>query len=246
MRVVRDRRRERPALEPGAAHEAEADAAGREVPLDHGDLREVARRVGDREPVLDRRHARRATRSRPGPATSPITRIGPPRHGAARSARASGAIRTDWRTHSGTSRPEDLADRLPRLQHELGPEGLEVGQDEQVGLVAGRDAPRCESRARSPGSASRDERVLRRDADRDRLAHHAVDVAVVADVVRVAVVGAERDPRRARTRARAGASAVRFRAIDASRMSSQMPARSRSRPSSSVSASWSERIPAAA
>ena len=43
-----------------------------------------------------------------------------------------------------------------------------------------------------------------------------------------------------------GSSARRFRAIDASRMRSHIPARSRSRPSSTVSASWSDRIPAAA
>ena len=43
-----------------------------------------------------------------------------------------------------------------------------------------------------------------------------------------------------------GSSAWRLRAIDASRISSHIPARSRSRPSSAVSASWSERIPAAA
>ncbi len=43
-----------------------------------------------------------------------------------------------------------------------------------------------------------------------------------------------------------GSSAWRFRAIDASRINSHMPARRRSRPSSAVSASWSERMPAAA
>ena len=43
-----------------------------------------------------------------------------------------------------------------------------------------------------------------------------------------------------------GISACRLRAADASRISSHIPARSRSRPSSSVAASWSERIPAAA
>ena len=32
------------------------------------------------------------------------------------------------------------------------------------------------------------------DAGRDRVAHHAVDVPAVDDVLRVAVVGAERDP----------------------------------------------------
>ena len=45
--------------------------------------------------------------------------------------------------------------------------------------------------------------------------------------------------------ATSGRSAVRLRAIDASRIRSHMPARSRSRPSSTVSISWSERIPAA-
>ena len=43
-----------------------------------------------------------------------------------------------------------------------------------------------------------------------------------------------------------GRRSTRFRAIDASRISSHMPARSRWRPSSTVSASWSERMPEAA
>ena len=46
--------------------------------------------------------------------------------------------------------------------------------------------------------------------------------------------------------ATSGTSARRFRATDASRISTHMPARSRSRPSSSVYASWSDRMPAAA
>ena len=41
-----------------------------------------------------------------------------------------------------------------------------------------------------------DERVLGRDARRHGLPHHPVDVAVVCDVFRVAVVRAERDPGR--------------------------------------------------
>ena len=40
-----------PPLQAEAADEAEADAAGLEMALEDGDLREVARRVGDREPV---------------------------------------------------------------------------------------------------------------------------------------------------------------------------------------------------
>ena len=48
VRVVRDGRRDRAALQPEAAHEAEPDAAGAEMPLDDGDLRQVALRVGER------------------------------------------------------------------------------------------------------------------------------------------------------------------------------------------------------
>ena len=43
-----------PRCRPGAAHEADTDAAGCKVPLDHGDLREVALGIGDREAVHDR------------------------------------------------------------------------------------------------------------------------------------------------------------------------------------------------
>ena len=46
--------------------------------------------------------------------------------------------------------------------------------------------------------------------------------------------------------ATSGTSARRFRAAEASRIRSHIPARSRSRPSSAVKASWSEPIPAAA
>ena len=67
--------------------------------------------------------------------------------------------------------PDDLADRPARLEHELGLEALEVRQDEQVGLVAGRD--RAEVRragATCAGlSVAQHERVLGRDAERDRL-----------------------------------------------------------------------------
>ncbi len=53
VRVVRERRAERAALDAEAADEPEADPAGAEVPLEHGDLRQVARGVGDRVAVLD-------------------------------------------------------------------------------------------------------------------------------------------------------------------------------------------------
>ena len=132
------------------------------------------------------------------PGTSPITRAAaalprdPERLG--RRARRS---RTVCRTQSGTSGARDLVDGPAALQHELRHEALEVGEHEQVGLVAGRD--RAEVREAVPGrrvERRHDERVLGRDAGRDRVAHHRVDVPVVGDVLRLAVVGAERDPRR--------------------------------------------------
>ena len=55
--VVRHRRGERAALEPRAGDEAEPDPAGREVPLDDGDLGEAGVGVGDRVAVDDDRLA---------------------------------------------------------------------------------------------------------------------------------------------------------------------------------------------
>ena len=62
VRVVRDRRGERAALQAEAAHEPEPDPARAEVALDDRDLREVALRVGDRLAVRDASAPRRATR----------------------------------------------------------------------------------------------------------------------------------------------------------------------------------------
>ena len=155
-------------------------------------------------------------------------------------------MRTVCRTQSGTSARGISRDRAARLQHELGDEPLEVGQDEQVGLVAGRDgaevARPCQSAGFSVAQTSASSGGI---ADRDRVADHRVDVSVVGDVLGLAVVGAERDPAGPYS-ASSGSSACRFRAADASRISSHIPARSRSRPSSAVYASWSERMPAAA
>ena len=106
-------------------------------------------------------------------------------------------MRTVWRTQSGTSASGISAAGRPALQHDLGNEALEVGQHEQVGVVAGRDRAEVREAVPERGAERRaDERVLGRDAERDRVAHHRVDVAVVGDVLRLAVVGAERDPRR--------------------------------------------------
>ena len=55
VRVVGDGRRERAAVQAEAADEAEADAARGVVALDHGDLGQVARRVGDAVAVAHER-----------------------------------------------------------------------------------------------------------------------------------------------------------------------------------------------
>ena len=90
--------------------------------------------------------------------------------------------------------PRDLGDRQARLEHRLRQEPLEIGQEQEIGLVAGRD--RAEVRQAVPRrrvQRGAHERILGRDPGRDRIAHHPVDVAVVGDVLRLAVVGAERD-----------------------------------------------------
>ena len=103
-----------------------------------------------------------------------------------------------WRTHSGTSGLRDLPHRPACLEHELGHEAFQVGEDEEVRLVAGRERSEV-AQAVPLGRVERghDERVLRCHACRDRRAHHRVDVALLGDVLRLAVVGAEGEPVRA-------------------------------------------------
>ena len=65
------------------------------------------------------------------------------------------------------------------------------------------------------------------------VAHDRVDVAFLGDVLGLAVVGAEREPVGPNS-STSGSSASRLRAAEASRISTHMPARRRSRPSSAV------------
>ena len=133
VRVVRDGRCERAALQAEAAHEAEPDPAGAEVPLDHGDLREVARGVGDRLAgahgrLLDERlrhdlarneadHARLAARAR-GSGTSPArARRRAPCAAPSRAPRARGISATGrpaLSTTSGTNRSRSRQQRADR------------------------------------------------------------------------------------------------------------------------------------
>ena len=84
--------------------------------------------------------------------TSPITRARPPRQGTARSAAAIAPMCTVRLTQSGTAIAADLAHRPAALEHELGHEGLEVGEHEDVGPPARRDRAEVRSaRGRRPG-----------------------------------------------------------------------------------------------
>ena len=150
-------------------------------------------------------------------------------------------------TQSGTATGAISPTGRPRLSTTLGHERHEVAEDEDVGPPARRDRTEVvEAVVGRRVERRHHDRVLRGEAERDGVPDDRVDVPVVGDVLGLAVVGAEGHPVRARTRARAAASAARLRALEASRISSQSPARSRSRPSSTVAASWSDSIPAAA
>ena len=197
VRVVRDRRCERAALQAEAAYEAEPDAARAQVPLDDGDLGEVALGVRQRlsGPVRRRVHERvRQDLARHDPDHARVA-------ARPRDAEHLGAERADPDRvpHPvGHLRLGDLCGRTAALEHGLGHEALEVGQDEQVGVVAGCDGTEVrEAVPERRAERRRRQRVLRRDAERDGIAHHRVDVAVVCDVLGLAVVGAERDPSRA-------------------------------------------------
>ena len=96
----------------------------------------------------------------------------------------------------GCARP--LGDRSPVLQHHLRYEPLEIGEHEDVGAVPRRDRAEALQTVPQRGIQRRaDQRVLGRDAVRDRVPDHAVQMAVVGDVLRLPIVGAEGDPSRA-------------------------------------------------
>ena len=194
VRVVCDRRGERAAPEARAGDEAEADPARREVPLDDGDLGEARLGVCDRLAVHDDRLALERLRH-------DLILDQPDRADR-------GAVRRNREIGCGDGlHPHRLAyplghchrghvlDRQAALEHDVGREADEVGQQEEIRLVAGGN--RAEVVEPVPlGGVERGQQkgVLGRDAGGNRLAHHPVDVTVLGDVLGVAVVGAERHP----------------------------------------------------
>ena len=98
----------------------------------------------------------------------------------------------------GHRRRRDLARRPTGGQDDVGDEPLEIGQDEHVGPVGGgHGAEAREAVPRRRVQGCHHDRIGRVDALGDRVADERVHVPVGGDVLRVAVVRAERDPVRA-------------------------------------------------
>ena len=88
-----------------------------------------------------------------------------------------------------------VVDAPAALENEVREERLEIGQEQEVADETGRDGSVVREPVPERGMEGRhQDRVRRVDSRGDRVAHHAVHVAVVGDVLGVAVVGAERDP----------------------------------------------------
>ena len=182
-----------PRLQSRAGHEPEPDPTRREVPFDDGDLREVLLRARHCLPAFDDGLALERLRH-----DLILDQADRPQLAAAERDLEVGRrdrCDPDRLAHPfGDLDPRDLLDRTTVLENRGRLEGHEVGKKEEVGDVAGRD--RTMSKQPVP-----DRRVVRRheqcvlgcDSRCHGLANHSVDVARVGDVVRVAVVRAERD-----------------------------------------------------
>ena len=90
--------------------------------------------------------------------------------------------------------PRGLGDWTAGLEDDLGHEALQVREKEQIGLVAGGDrAEMVEAVPASGVERAEHERVLGSNPERDRVPDDRIDVAVVGDVLGLAVICAERD-----------------------------------------------------
>ena len=127
--VVSDRRRERAAPEAGPRHEAEPDTAGREMPLDDGDLRQVALGIGDRQAAATPPARATSDSVTTWSVTSPIARMLDPFAVRPRSPpRDTGCMRTLCRTQSGISTGGASAIRRPRFSTVSGMKSTRSGR----------------------------------------------------------------------------------------------------------------------
>ena len=191
-----DAGRERAAPQTRACDEPEPDAPGGKVALDHRDLREVPSRTGDRLTAFDGRLALQRLRDdlildetdRPQRAAGPRDRE------VVRRERCD----PDGLAHPvGDPRARDVLDGQTPLQHRRRLEALEVGENEQVAHVPGRNGAVAGEPVPERGvMGCHEHSILGRDACGNGLPNHAVHVSFVRDVLGIAVVRAERDPGR--------------------------------------------------
>ena len=143
---------------------------------------------------------------------SPITRTRSPSCGSRNASAAGAATRTLSRTHSGAGHGVEgrgdavSRDDAPVLEHECRPERAEVVEQDAVGPIARRDRSHPRQTVTQRRVQRREQqRVLGRDALRDRHAAHLVDVALRAGGSRARGRRCRTRTARARTRARAAA-----------------------------------------
>jgi hypothetical protein len=138
-----------------------------------------------------------------------------------------------------------VADRLAVLDHRGYGARVEIGEQHDVGAIAGCDQPavaQAEAARRRPRRGAID--VRRGRAARDGAADQVVEMAFLGDVERIAVVGAEAEERR-RDLVDEGRSACTSLETLPSRIRTCMPLRSFSIASSGVVVSWQLRTPQA-
>ena len=212
-----------------ALGQAEADPPHAEVPLEHGNLRQVARDLGDDLAVAGAGSAVNAWVTI-WPGTIPITRAvrsSPSSQTIREASSASGANRIVWRTQSGTAGRGISPTEASCLEDHVQYGSLQVGEDQHVqpdsrGASARWSRPCHRAGLKEPSTIASSGVSPSRTASRTR-AFMWPSSAMCSAVVR-----AERDPVGTVLLDKRGG-AARLRAADASRISSHMPARSRSR-----------------
>ncbi len=193
VRIVRHRGRESAALEAHVSGKAEADPAACMMPLDHCDLDQVSGRIGDEKAIP--RAGLDGVRARQELGRDDMDDPNPSRSGRDPKRRFVDRRQADRLPHPVRHIELDESRRPPALEHLPRLERDQVVQDQDVGLVARCDGAQVPEPVIGGGVDGRhDHGVLGADAFRDRHTHHLVDVAMLNDEVRLAVVGAEHAP----------------------------------------------------
>src|SRR5216684_4109157 len=190
---MRDRRRERSALQPDVGGESQADAAGGVMAFEDRDLDQVSRWVGDDAPIAD--GGLRYLNSR-----QKLARYDPHDPDLPWSTWNAKRIRRHRREMDGLPHPFrhgelDEMRRGAALENLAWRKGHEVVEHQDVRLVAGSNGSEVPEPVIGGGIDGRHhDRILGADAVRHRHTHHLVDMALLDDETRLAVVGAEHAP----------------------------------------------------